>query len=140
MLPSPSQKAIIYEDKKVYVCFASYPIGKGHTIVVWKKHIPDLHYLSDEEYDHLMRIVDITRDTLLKVYKLQKVYLLYMDEVRQVHWHLIPRFNERGMNVFSHKPKKARNFPMTSIVKKAFLEIIEKKRGKNNGRKKGKRN
>ena len=140
MLPIPPQKAIIYEDKKVYVCFASYPIGEGHTIVVWKKHVPDLHYLSDEEYDYLMRMVDITRDALLKVYKLKKVYLLYMDELKQVHWHLVPRFNEKGMNVFNHKPKKALSFPKTAIVKKAFLEILEKKRNKNNGGKKEKGN
>ena len=137
MLPIPPPKAIIYEDKKVYVCFASYPIGEGHTIVVWKKHVPDLHYLSDEEYGYLMGIIDIARDALLKVYNIEKVYLLYMDEVKQVHWHLVPRFNEKGMNVLKHKPKKATTFLKTSKMKKIFFEILERK---NNGRKKDKRN
>ena len=33
-LPNPIKKAIIYEDKKLYVCLANYPLVKGHTIVV----------------------------------------------------------------------------------------------------------
>ncbi|KKS19364.1 MAG: hypothetical protein UU78_C0087G0006 [Candidatus Roizmanbacteria bacterium GW2011_GWC2_41_7] len=130
MLPYPPSNAIIYEDKKVYVCFASYPIGWGHTVVVWKKQIPDLHYLSDGEYNYLMDMVDIARDALLKVYKTQKVYLLYMDEVKQVHWHLVPRFNEKGVNVSMHKPQKAKDFPKILLMRKIFQGILKRREAK----------
>ena len=134
MLPKPSGKALIYEDKKVYVCFASYPIGRGHTVVVWKKRVPDLHYLSDGEYDYLMDMVDVARDALLKIYKIEKVYLLYMDEVKQVHWHLVPRYNERGLNVLLHRPQKERSFSKAAVMRKVFQEILEKKKRRSDGR------
>ena len=50
--------------------------------------------ISDSEYDYLMEVMDIARDALLQTALEVEVYLLYMDEVRQVHWHLNPRYNE----------------------------------------------
>ncbi|MBU1030046.1 MAG: HIT domain-containing protein [Nanoarchaeota archaeon] len=45
-LPKPFDKAMIYENSKLYVCLANYPIVKGHTIIVWKESVTDLHLLS----------------------------------------------------------------------------------------------
>ncbi|MFA6269630.1 MAG: HIT family protein [Candidatus Paceibacterota bacterium] len=124
-LPKPPPKSIIYESEWLYVCLALFPITKGHVVVVWKKDMPDLHDLSDSEYDYLMEIVDITRDTLLKTLNLEKVYLMYMDEVKQVHWHLIPRYNEQGFDVFTHEPKENHDFPLVPDLQKAFLERLQ---------------
>ena len=44
-LPEPDKRAIIYEDKKLYICLASFPIVKGHTVVVWKEAAADLSFL-----------------------------------------------------------------------------------------------
>src|SRR3989344_4576437 len=84
-LPVPPQEAIIYEDDKLYICLATYPITKGHTIVVWKNKAEDLHLLRRKDYEYLMDMVDIARDSLLETLKIKKVYLIYMDEVKQVH-------------------------------------------------------
>ena len=94
-LPKPYKQAIIYDDSKLYVCLANYPIVKGHTVVVWKKNISDLHKLSKKDYEYLMDKVDETRNAMMKTLKVKKVYLMYMDEINQVHWHLIPRYNEK---------------------------------------------
>ncbi len=103
-LPEPIDGAMIYEDSKLYVCLANYPIAKGHTVVVWKDSVADLHMLSKEEYEYLMDKVDEVRNALLETLNLEKVYLMYMDEVNQVHWHLVPRYNEKGFNVLQHEP------------------------------------
>lgn len=125
-LPKAPKNSIIYEDRRVYVCFALYPLTKGHTIVAWKNSVKDIHDLSCEQYDYLMTIVDITRDALLKALKIKKVYMLYMDEIKHVHWHLVPRFNEKGINVLEHSPKRAKSFPLASELKKEFSKILEK--------------
>ncbi|TKJ17840.1 hypothetical protein CEE44_04950 [Candidatus Woesearchaeota archaeon B3_Woes] len=117
-LPKPFKDAIIYEDKKLYVCLANFPIVKGHTVVVWKKSIKDLHLLSKKDYKYLMNKVDDIRNVLIKTLKIKKVYLIYMDETCHVHWHLIPRYNEKGYNVFLHKPKKIKDFSLTGKIKK----------------------
>ncbi len=116
-LPSPKDGAIFYEDKKLYVTLANYPITKGHTIVVWKKKVKDLHLLKKEDYRYLMKIVDKTRDKLLKVLKVKKVYLIYMDEANHVHWHLIPRYNKKGFNILEEKLKKLKNIKLAKKLK-----------------------
>lgn len=117
-LPTPKPKAIIYEDKKLYITLASYPITKGHTVVVWKAKVTDLHLLSKKDYEYLMNKVDSTRNALLKVLKLKKVYLIYADEVNQVHWHLVPRFNEKGFNILTHKPSTLKDFSLAEKIKR----------------------
>lgn len=119
-LLEPEKEAIFYEDDKVYACLADYPITKGHSIVVWKKPITDLHLLSREEYEYLMDKIDKVRNVLMKVLKVDKIYLMYMDEVKHVHWHLIPRYNLMGFNLLKHKPKKINSFNLAQKIKSGF--------------------
>ncbi len=119
-LPKPCKEAIIFEDEKLYVTLASYPIAKGHTVVVWKEDVDDLHLLKEAGYDYLMDVVDSARDALLKTLGIQKVYLLYMDEARHVHWHLVPRYNEKGYDVFLHEPEELKDFSLAKIIRGNF--------------------
>lgn len=116
-LPKPFEQAIIHDDSKLYACLANYPIVKGHTVIVWKKSVSDLHLLSKNDYEYLMDKVDEIRNALLKTLKVKKVYLIYMDEANQVHWHLVPRFDEKGFDVFQHKPDKLTDFSLTNKIK-----------------------
>ena len=120
-LPKSSPKAIIYEDQILYVCLATHPIARGHVVVVWKKDVPDLHRLAERDYDYLMETVNFVRNAMLKALKIRKVYLIYMDEVRHVHWHLIPRYNEKGFDVFLHKPIKVTDFSLVSKIKRHLV-------------------
>ncbi|MBU1030047.1 MAG: hypothetical protein KKB65_02325 [Nanoarchaeota archaeon] len=65
--------------------------------------------------------VDEIRNALLKTLKIKKVYLIYMDETNQVHWHLVPRYNERGFDVFQHKPSKLTDFSLTQKIKRNLV-------------------
>jgi histidine triad (HIT) family protein len=109
-LIKPAKHSIIYDDLYLYACLAKYPITKGHTIVVWKKIVKDLNLLNKKEYDYLMDKVDEVRKALLKTLKIKKIYLMYLDEVNHVHWHLVPRYNKKGFDVFAHTPKKIVTF------------------------------
>ncbi len=120
-LPKPFKDAIIYEDNKLYACLANFPIVKGHTVIVWKKPVSDLHLLSEKDYDYLMDRVDELRNALLKTLKIKKVYLIYMDETNQVHWHLVPRYDEKGFNMLAHKPKKLKDFSLAKNIRKNLV-------------------
>lgn len=109
---------MIYQNTKLYVCLANFPIAPGHTVVVWKKKVTDLHLLSRPDYLHLMEIVDKIRTAMLKTLKVSKVYLVYMDECRQVHWHLIPRYGKKGFSVFKKHSKKLINFKLDDEIRK----------------------
>ena len=127
-LPTPSKEAILYEDDRVYVCLASYPMTRGHTVVVWKGDVKDINSLSCDEYDYLMDIVDVARDTLLEALNVEKVYLLYMDEVKDVHWHLVPRYDEKGFNVFIHTPSRTTDFSLAEALQPAFRKTMRRHR------------
>lgn len=116
-LPTPYKEAIIYEDKKLYACLANFPIVKWHTVVVRKKIVSDLHLLSKKDYEYLMLKVDEIRNAMLQTLKLKKVYLIYMDEINQVHRHLIPRYNEKWFDILEHKPSKLKNFSLAKKIK-----------------------
>ena len=120
-LPTPLPEALFYEDARLYACLASYPITRGHTVIVWKKEVPDLHLLNREEYEHLMFIVDRVRNALLEVLKLEKVYLIYMDEVKQVHWHLVPRYDQEGFNMLAHVPTETKDFSLAQLLKSTLV-------------------
>ncbi len=121
-LPIPPVEAIFYEDDKVYACLASYPLTHGHSIVVWKNGVvPDLARLNCRDYDYLMNVVDAARDVLIKFLGVEKVYLLYMDEIKQVHWHLVPRYNEKGINVLLHEPGLLKDFALAKSLRSSFV-------------------
>ena len=120
-LTRPPKESIIYEDQKLYVCLATHPITKGHTVVVFKKEVADLKLLPDRDYDYLMDTVFAVRNTLLKTLKIKKVYLIYMDETNHVHWHLVPRYKERGFDLFQYKPKMLKDFSLARKIKKNLV-------------------
>jgi len=115
-MTSPTE-AIIYENDKLYVCLASYPLTKGHTIVAWNNDVDDIHLLYREEFLSLMEVVDEVRNALLKTLDIEKVYLIYSDEVKHVHWHLVPRYDEKGYNILTHTPEKTSDFSLAQEIK-----------------------
>lgn len=115
-LTEPNPSAVFYEDDKVYASLADYPLTSGHSLVVWKKPVTDLHLLSQKDFEYLMEIVDKVRNALMKVLKVEKVYLMYMDEIKHVHWHLIPRYNKFGFNILKHNPKKLKFFSLVKEI------------------------
>ena len=70
-------------------------------------------------------MVNIARESLLNTFGVEKVYLFYMDEMEHVHWHLVPRYNEKGFNVFTHKPKKTDDFSLAAKIKPVFDKVIK---------------
>ena len=91
--------------------------------MVWKANVPDLHLLKKKEFEYLMDRVDEVRTATLKTLRIQKVYLIYMDEDKHVHWHLVPRFNEQGYNVFLHVPKRLTDFSLAAEIKKNLAAL-----------------
>ena len=119
-LPEPFKEAIFYEDERLYITLANFPKTKGHTVVVWKEPVTDLHLLNEPDYDHLMDRVNDARNALMKTLGIEKVYLVYMDEAKQVHWHLFPRYNESGFDVFEHESGELKDFSLAQKLKQNF--------------------
>lgn len=120
LLKAP-KKSIIYEDELLYICLAKYPITVGHTIVAFKQDISDLSKLPDRDYDYLMDTVFAARNSLMKTLNVKKVYLVYMDETKHVHWHLIPRYKEKGFDIFKKEPAETKDFSLVNKIHKNLV-------------------
>jgi len=44
-----------------------------------------------------------------------------MDEMNQVHWHLVPRFNKKRFGVFMDQPKKLKDFKLDDRIRKNLV-------------------
>ena len=121
MLPRPYKNAIIYQDKKLYACLANEPIVEGHTVIVWKNKVSDLHLLPRKDYEYLMDRVNEIRNAMIKALNVEKVYLVYMDEAKQVHWHLVPRYDAKGYEIFMHKHGKITDFSLDDKIRDCLI-------------------
>jgi diadenosine tetraphosphate (Ap4A) HIT family hydrolase len=119
--PKPFKDAIIYRDAKLYACLANNPIVFGHVVVVWNKKVKDLQMLNRKDYEYLMDRVSDIRRAMMKVLKVKKVYLLYMDEISHVHWHLVPRYNKPGIKNLTGKPGKIKDFTLDDKIRKKLI-------------------
>ncbi|MFZ4631807.1 MAG: HIT family protein [Patescibacteria group bacterium] len=124
IFPKPFKNAIIYKDDKLYACLANSPIVRGHVVVVWNKEIKDLQMLSRKDYEYLMDRVSELRRAMMKTLKVKKVYLLYMDEINHVHWHLVPRYNKMGIENLASKPGKLKDFTLDDKIRKNLIVTI----------------
>ena len=96
-------------------------IARGHVVIAWKQDTPDLRRLAERDYDYLMDTINAVRNAMLKALKIRKVYLVYMDEARHVRWRLVPRYNEKGFDVFLHKPTKTTDFSLVPKIKRHLV-------------------
>jgi diadenosine tetraphosphate (Ap4A) HIT family hydrolase len=126
IIENTPKESIFYEDNKVIVALAHEPITKGHSVVIWKNREVDINNLSTEDYEYLMDVVDVTRESLCKYYSTDKVYLMYLDECKWVHWHLVPRYNEKGFNILKNQPIKTDDFSDVEKLKEIFISLNKK--------------
>ncbi len=120
------RESIIYEDNRVYVALAYKPLTEGHCVVVWKEDVSDINMLDTNDYEYLMDAVDVTRDVLREFCSVEKVYLMYWDEARHVHWHLVPRYEEKGANILQHKPSLLTDFSDAQLLRKRYMSHYKK--------------
>jgi histidine triad (HIT) family protein len=54
----------VYEDENVVAFLDANPVSKGHTLVVPKKHVEDIHGAGEMEYmwDAIVKVSDAVRD------------------------------------------------------------------------------
>ena len=106
---SPCYK--IYEDGKTLAFLDVFPVYKGHTLVVPKKHVENIAEISEENLACVSK-------TAKKVAKLLKEKLNYegvnlvqsngrvaSQVVMHFHMHVVPRFAGDGLNLWTHGEK-----------------------------------
>ncbi|MEX0876638.1 MAG: HIT family protein [Phycisphaerales bacterium] len=101
----------IYEDDFVIAILDIGPLSEGHTLVIPKEPAETIDQLSDDQAAAVGRVLPRIARALMKVTGAQAYNILQNNgedahqAVPHVHFHIIPRFKDRGENV-KGKPDK----------------------------------
>ncbi len=97
----PSYK--VYEDDQVMAFLDILPISHGHTIVVPKKHEPDIEGLSDDEVCSMALALKKIGKAMTEGLGV-KGYSIFLDNksaanqhVPHAHFHIVPRVEGDGL-------------------------------------------
>lgn len=96
----PSHK--VYEDDFVIAILDIGPLSEGHTLVIPKEPAETLDQLSDEHTAAVGRVLPRIARAIMKVTGAKSYNILQNNgsdagqAVPHVHFHIIPRFPERG--------------------------------------------
>ena len=104
---------VIMESKSSIAFLDAFPLAKGHTLVIPKKHYEKLQFMSPEDNTDLFSLVHkiipkvdaLTGASLLAIHNGKEAG----QEVPHVHVHLIPRHQSDSAgavhSMFSNRPK-----------------------------------
>lgn len=90
----------VIEGRYSYAILNLYPYNSGHLMVVPKRHLSDLHLLSDEEISEIMTTVKLSMKALDMIMKPQgynfganlgKAAGAGIDD--HIHFHIVPRWS-----------------------------------------------
>jgi len=97
----------IIENKYAFAIYDSYPVTKGHSLVIPKRQIKEIFELNKEEYESCFELVRKVKDLLITKFKPEGFNIgvncgeVAGQTIFHAHIHVIPRYkgdvpNPRG--------------------------------------------
>jgi histidine triad (HIT) family protein len=121
---------IIYEDEYVVAILDKYPINKGHTLVMPKRHYRDITEIPDEE---LCRVIKITKAITIAVMRALKVPGVRVVQnngseagqvIFHVHFHVIPMTGHiSGRHYLTDEEGREVSFTLSREIKEVLNDL-----------------
>lgn len=89
---------IIDQSELVYVIYDGYPVSKGHTLIIPKRHVASFFDLTHEEHLAILNALNTQKSRLDELYHPDGYNIGVNDllaagqTIEHVHVHLIPRY------------------------------------------------
>ncbi len=121
----PSYK--LTEGSQTVAFLDVFPVSKGHSLIVPKRHVEDLRDLTAEEWVEVGRLTQSIGNALQKSVKADGFSLLLRNgkaagqEVPHVHFHLIPRFHGDALEEWHGKKTEKTELEKNLQAVKKFL-------------------
>lgn len=90
----------IYEDDLAYVILDSFPISRGHSLVIAKEHILNTSPGNSKIKQSLREVCTLVNHALKSSLKPEKIYVaLLAEEDQHLNFNLIPEYstNQKGL-------------------------------------------
>lgn len=92
------QKRILYDDQYCFAIRDGYPISKGHSLVIPKRHVDSFFDITVEEKEALFVVLDVMKNNLDNEFT-PDAYNIGINDgteagqtIPHLHIHLIPRY------------------------------------------------
>ena len=98
----PSYK--IYEDDYVYSFLDVFPVTKGHTLIVPKKHVRNILDCDSETASHIGSVLPKIANAVKDAYNCDGINIFQNNEeyagqtVFHLHFHVVPRYKDKDTN------------------------------------------
>ncbi|MCD6559642.1 MAG: HIT family protein [Palaeococcus sp.] len=95
---NPPREALLYEDGLIKILIDSYPAGRGHLLVVPKKHAKEWNELTWEEKMAIFEGMELAMENLKKAFNPDGFNIginlgrAAGQTVEHIHLHVIPRY------------------------------------------------
>ena len=121
----PSSK--VFESDTIYAFLDLNPVHKGHTLIIPKKHFRDVTELDtalgSDIFDAMQRVAKAVMEaTGARGFNvLQNNGRIAGQMVDHLHWHIIPRFADDGLNLWPQGKYDSMNEMNATAAKIAAL-------------------
>lgn len=94
---------IVYENKYVIAFLDTDPISDGHTLVIPKKNIRDIHDLDDKIGVSLIAVAKVLADVIEKTFKFDGITITtvsrHFQDVPHLHFHIFGRNKNNDIKI-----------------------------------------
>ena len=93
-----ANRSILMQTERSFSFFDSFPVSKGHTLVLPKRHVATIWELSDEEYVDIFNLLKQVRDVIQNMFEPHGINVgvncgeAAGETVFHAHIHVIPRY------------------------------------------------
>ncbi len=95
--------SIVYEDDHVLAILDIDPITDGHTLIIPKKDILDLHALDEKTGGKIMKVAKLVADALKKEFKFEGITIMESNgafqDVPHFHLHVFGRNQKQNIAI-----------------------------------------
>ncbi|MFQ6086267.1 MAG: HIT family protein [Candidatus Bathyarchaeia archaeon] len=122
----------VYEDDDVLAILDKFPVGRGHTLVLTKKHYPTLLDTPPEEVASLFKVVALVTKAVKAAMKADGVNVLQCNgkvawqEIPHIHVHVIPRYSGDNLKIRwpSYEASDAEKDEVRSLTSKEVQRLV----------------
>ena len=98
------KKEIIAENSLAVAFYDSFPVSKGHTLIIPKRHVETYFDLNEEEIKAIFNLSQEVKEILIKLYQTDGYNVGFNvgvdggQSVMHCHMHVIPRYHGDALN------------------------------------------
>jgi len=133
-----SDPALVHEFTHSYLLLGNHQFFRGYCILLYKKHVRELHELDCEIQAALNRELMISTQAVVKAFEPWKMnHACLGNRDQHIHWHIIPRYEseaDRHYDPWKHaaefdnwKQSKEQQLELVAMIRSQLLGDKERK-------------